>query len=302
MRHLLPATLALVLAPVVGQAQTASGDGLTAIVSAFAPEIVALQEGFSDTETQQINGTTFTTGTFEGQRVVMFLSGVSMVNAAMTTQLALDTFDIERIVFSGIAGGVDPDLHVGDVVIAARWGQYLQGVAGRAEDDGYVIPSWMSTEFDAFEMWHTRPFGVMADGLSEPDMRFWFEVDPDLLALAETVARDLTLEDCTAEEACLSEAPQIVVGGNGVSGPVFVDNAELREHVFATFEAQVLDMESAAVAQVAFSNDVPFIAFRSLSDLAGGGEGENEMGTFLSLAAVNAATVMRAFVQALADP
>ena len=73
----------------------------------------------------------------------MFLSGVSMVNAAMTTQLALDTFDIERIVFSGIAGGVDPDLDIGDVVVPARWGQYLQGVAGRAEGDGYVIPSWM---------------------------------------------------------------------------------------------------------------------------------------------------------------
>ena len=87
-----------------------------------------------------------------------------------------------------------------------------------------------------------------------------------------------------------------------MSSPVFVDNAELREHVFATFEAQVLDMESAAVAQVAFSNNVPFIAFRSLSDLAGGGEGENEMGTFLSLAAGNAATVLRAFVQALDDP
>ena len=299
MRHLLPATLALALAPVAVQAQEASGEGLTAIMSAFAPEIVALQDGFTDTETRQVNGITFTTGTFEGQRVVMFLSGVSMVNAAMTTQLALDTFDIDRIVFSGIAGGVDPDLDIGDVVVPARWGQYLQGVAGRAEGDGYVIPSWMSTEFDAFGPWHTRPFGVMADGLTEPDMRFWFEVDPELLALAETVTRDLALEDCTAEEECLSEAPQIVVGGNGVSGPVFVDNAELREHVFATFEAQVLDMESAAVAQVAFSNDVPFVAFRSLSDLAGGGEGANEMGTFLSLAAGNAATVLRAFVQAL---
>ena len=39
-------------------------------------------------------------------------------------------------------------------------------------------------------------------------------------------------------------------------------------------------MESAAVAHVAYANRVPFIAFRSLSDLAGGGSGhENEMGT-----------------------
>ncbi|MBU2357785.1 MAG: phosphorylase, partial [Alphaproteobacteria bacterium] len=82
-------------------------------------------------------------------------------------------------------------------------------------------------------------------------------------------------------------------------GPMFVDNAALRQHAFATFDAQVLDMESAGVAQVAFANGIPFIAFRSLSDLAGGGEGANEMGTFMALAATNAATVIRAFVAAL---
>jgi adenosylhomocysteine nucleosidase len=56
-------------------------------------------------------------------------------------------------------------------------------------------------------------------------------------------------------------------------------------------------MESAAVAHVAYANDVPFIAFRSLSDLAGGGEGENQMGTFFQIAADNAAAVVRAFLK-----
>ena len=58
-------------------------------------------------------------------------------------------------------------------------------------------------------------------------------------------------------------------------------------------------MESAAVAQVAYANSIPFIAFRSLSDLAGGGEGENEMGTFMSLASDNSASVVTAFIAAL---
>lgn len=80
-----------------------------------------------------------------------------------------------------------------------------------------------------------------------------------------------------------------------------MDNAALREHVFTTFDAQVLDMESAGVAQVAFANNVPFIAFRSLSDLAGGGDGANEMNTFMSLAASNAAIVMHGFIAALGD-
>ena len=44
------------------------------------------------------------------------------------------------------------------------------------------------------------------------------------------------------------------------------DNAAFREYTFKTFEANVLDMETAAVAHVAYSNGVPYIAFRSLSD------------------------------------
>ena len=57
-------------------------------------------------------------------------------------------------------------------------------------------------------------------------------------------------------------------------------------------------METAAVGMVAYSNGVPWIAFRSLSDLAGGGEAENEMHTFMSIAADNSARVLLAFLAA----
>ena len=58
-------------------------------------------------------------------------------------------------------------------------------------------------------------------------------------------------------------------------------------------------MESAAVAHVAYANEVPFIAVRSLSDLAGGGEGANQMEAFLGLAAGNAASVVKALLRAM---
>lgn len=64
--------------------------------------------------------------------------------------------------------------------------------------------------------------------------------------------------------------PVVILGGNGVSGPIFVDNAEYRDWVWDTFQADALDMETAAVAHVTYVNDVPFIAFRSLSDPAAG--------------------------------
>ena len=77
-----------------------------------------------------------------------------------------------------------------------------------------------------------------------------------------------------------------------------MDNAAFREYTFKTFDASVLDMETAATATVAYANGVPYIAFRSLSDLAGGGKGENEIGTFFKLAADNSANVLMAFLAA----
>jgi len=160
----------------------------------------------------------------------------------------------------------------------------------------YAPPPWMDdVKIPAFGIWHPRPVTVStAHGVEK---RFWFEVDPALLAVARRSA-EVALERCDAAGRCLGHAPHVVVGGNGVSGQAFVDNAAFREYAFRTFQANVLDMETAATAQVAYANGVPFIAFRSLSDLAGGGEGANEMETFLRIAADNSARVLLAFLEA----
>lgn len=281
-------------------AQAAEQQPRIAVMSAFPPEWVSLQENLQGAQSQTLNGVEFITGQLEGKEVVLFLSGVSMVNAAMTTQLALDHFNIESIVFSGIAGGVDPALNIGDVVVADQWGQYLETVMARETDGNFAIPGFMQSPFPNYGMIFTRESTIASDR-GEPENHFWFPTDTAMLETARTVAADTDLQECNAENACLSKPPQIVVGGNGVSGSSFVDNAGLREWIFSTFDAQVVDMESAAVAQVAWANQVPFIAFRSLSDLAGGGEGENEMGVFMSLAATNSAEVVKRFIGALPE-
>ena len=128
------------------------------------------------------------------------------------------------------------------------------------------------------------------------ETRFWFDADPAMLAAARQLGA-VPLARCGKAGDCLSHAPQLVFGGAGVSGQAFVDNAAFRQYTFATFKANVLDMETSAVAQVAYANGVPYIAFRSLSDLAGGGEGENEIGTFFQIAADNSARVVTAFLR-----
>ena len=273
----------------------------TAVVSAFAPELTILQAELEGASTHSVNGVAFTTGTLEGQDVVLFLSGISVVNAAMTVQLALDHFAVERIVFSGIAGGVDPSLNIGDVVIADRWGQYLEMLFAREVDGGWMTMPFFEYPHGNFGMMFPRSVTVLRPGAEQPETRFWFPVDEALLASAGSAAADATLARCTADDRCLEQAPSIVVGGSGVSGGAFIDNAAFRTWAFETFGARVLDMESAAVAHVAHANDVPFIAVRSLSDLAGGGEGANQLEAFLGLAAGNAAEVVKALLRAMPD-
>jgi len=232
--------------------------------------------------------------------VVLFLSGISMVNAAMNMQLALDRFDVTGIVVSGIAGGVDPNLQIGDVAVAARWGQYLEAVFAREVDGKFQPPPWAKPPFANYGMIFPNEVNVRSAN-APPEKRFWFDADAGMLAAAGRIGA-IDLKRCTAEQACLPGAPRLVVGGNGVSGAAFVDNAAFREYVFKTFDAHVLDMESAAVAMVAYANGVPFIAFRSLSDLAGGSHGVNQIRTFFQLASDNSAAVVQRFLALWTPP
>ena len=273
----------------------------TAVISAFAPELAILEGQLEGAAEQSVNGIAFATGTLEGQDVVLFLSGISVVYAAMTVQLALDHFAIERILFSGIAGGVDPGLNIGDVVIADRWGQYLEMLFAREVEGGWATMPFFEHPYANFGMMFPRAVTVLRAGAAQPETRFWFPVDDALLAGARGAVADVTLARCTTDESCLEETSRIVVGGPGVSGGAFIDNAAFRTWAFETFGARVLDMESAAVAHVAYANDVPFLAVRSLSDLAGGGAGANQVEVFLGLAAGNAAAVVKALLRALPD-
>jgi adenosylhomocysteine nucleosidase len=106
------------------------------------------------------------------------------------------------------------------------------------------------------------------------------------------------------EKLCVKEQPRLLVGGRGVSGPVFLANAAYREYLFKNLQAQTFEMETAALAHVAAANQVPYIAFRSLSDLAGA-EGFNaDVGALFAsgLAEANEAEVTLSFLRAWHSP
>lgn len=272
-----------------------------AVVSAFAPELSILKSELAEVDVHVMNGVEFATGRLEGRDVVLFLSGISMVNAAMTVQLAIDHFTIDRIMFSGIAGGVDPALNIGDVVIADRWGQYLEMVFARDGPEGWERPPFFQYPHGNFGMMFPRSVTVQRAGTEAPETRFWFPTDQAMLGAARDAVPGIALKRCTAEGDCLQHVPKVIIGGPGVSGSAFVDNGAFRDYTFNAFGARMLDMESAAAAHVAWANDVPFIAIRSLSDLAGGSADGNQLDIFFQLAADNAALVVKMLLRALPE-
>ena len=156
-----------------------------AILSAFEPELKLLLANLKSSNTLEMHGQRFTTGQLQGQDVVLLLSGISMVNAAMSTQRVIDNFNVKAIVFSGIAGGVDPGLAIGDVVVADQWGQYLESVFARETSPGsYKLPPFLHTDMANFGMIFPRTTEVTRAGQAAPERRFWFPADAALLATA----------------------------------------------------------------------------------------------------------------------
>jgi adenosylhomocysteine nucleosidase len=98
-----------------------------------------------------------------------------MTNATMNTQLVLNRFRVTSIVFSGIAGGVNPSLHVGDVTVPAQWGQYLEVLMARETAPGkYTAPPFIKdATFPNFGMVHPRPVEVRSAAKPDIARKFW---------------------------------------------------------------------------------------------------------------------------------
>ena len=250
---------------------------LIAILGAYPPELVALRAEFGvDTKgsgftTTMLRGVRFDRGRVGAHEVVIFQAGSSIVNAAYQLQLALDHFPITHVLFAGVAGGIDPALEVGDVVIPEAWA-YHSEAAYLNEDGkgGYVRPDYLRPSgLENFGM--IFPDGVRAvrEGDTAPGNMMAFSVDPDLLGAARRALAKLPPMKKAGRRVTVS------VGGTGVSGPVFLDNAKYREWVFRVWHARCLDMESTAYAHVCWANRTPLLVIRGLSDLAGGQHGKN---------------------------
>ncbi len=272
---------------------------LMAVMASYGPELAASEVLLLGTNqpvsVTEINGVTFKQFRFEGRDLLLFPSGMSMVNAAMTTQLALDRFPISHVLFAGIAGGINPACRLGDVVIPAKWFHHSEAVYVNPKPDGsgYVLPTYFKPFCENFGFMFPNQVTAVRAGMKEPVRQEYFAVDPGLLAAARRAMNTMPPLTYAGHRA------EIRVGGNGITGPVFMDNREYRQWAFRVWKADCLDMESTAIAQVCWANQKPFLIVRSLSDLAGGQDGVNPVDTTEGPTSVHAAIVLREIVRAM---
>ena len=96
----------------------------TAIVSAMQEELSAVLALLPDEHRQPVGGRDYWVGHLHGQEVVAVLSRIGKVAAATTATALIERFGVERIVFTGVAGGLAPGVNRGDVVIADSFLQH----------------------------------------------------------------------------------------------------------------------------------------------------------------------------------
>ncbi len=80
-----------------------------------------------------------------------------------------------------------------------------------------------------------------------------FEADPDLQKLAESVCHTMQI---------------VFHAGKIISGDAFITDSEVKKNLIAKYDPYAVDMETAAVGQTAWRNQIPFISVRCISDLA----------------------------------
>ncbi|KNA18974.1 hypothetical protein SOVF_064490 [Spinacia oleracea] len=248
----------------------------------------------------QLSGRKFNIGKIKGVDVIYVLTGEQTVNAAITVQSLLQTFNIKGIVHYGIAGCTNTSMSVGDVGVphsfafTSSWKWLDFGSEETSEKElkfgAYNHPQ---TGENLLERIQFSPVQLFTNGKAMEEI-FWFPVDAHWYNLATQLQR-VKLQQCLNETACLPKEPKVVFGLRGSTANVFMSNLAFAKFLYEEFSISTADEESAAVVHASLSNGVPCVVFRGVSDVAGGEK--LALAGLSSLAAINSFKVAAKFVE-----
>lgn len=234
------------------------------LICAIPQELAHLTDVLADGRSEDVAHTVFHTGTIDGHDVVLAGSGMGKVNAAVVTTLLADRFGCRAVVFSGVAGGLDPSLAIGDIVVADY---VIQHDAGVLENE------------------RVRTYQPGYAPIINPTDRLGYAADPELLARVKQRLDGVSI-------------PGQIVYGTVLSGDQYLNCETTRARLLSELGGKAIEMEGGAVAQVCEAFGIPWVVIRALSDLAGG-NALFDFTTFVDQAAAASATILRRLLPVL---
>lgn len=213
-------------------------------MGAIPQEINGVVNLLTNKQEHKIGRRSYFTGELNNQKVVVVFSRVGKVAASATVTTLILEFKVSELIFTGVAGGIHADVKIGDIVL----GQSL------IQHDMNAQPL-----FPAYEI----PMLGKA----------YFEADSSQLEVATTAILEILEEQHlhnVISEKDLDKfnihQPQLHVGLIG-SGDLFFSTNSQKEKLQQNLpEILCVEMEGAAVAQVCYEFDIPFIIIRTISD------------------------------------
>lgn len=205
-------------------------------------EINKIIAEISNKEIIEHGGRIYYKGNLFGREVVAAFSRWGKVAAATTATNMILEFGVDKIIFTGVAGSVSPELHIGDIVIGQRLFQH--DMDARPLMRRYEIPLTGKTSFETPEQ--------SIKAMSEAVHKF-LKNNPDFRKIL-------------AENGITNVKMQI---GDIASGDLFVTQKETKDSINRNLPSVVcVEMEGGAVAQVCDDYGVPLIVVRVISDNA----------------------------------
>ena len=251
------------------QPQPYEPNSIIAILGAFGTEVQLLRHSLQNAQEVIIQGVCFYTGTLQNRAVVVGQTGIGKVNAAITTTLLVHTFKPKYLIFTGIAGGINANLHPGDIIIGEQVGHH----------------DYQAITFEGVPTRQTYNFLTN-------------ELNPDFFrADAELAQKALEASSRVVFDSVGNHQPVCALG-TIVSGDLFVSSAEKVNQLRDVFGADATEMEGAAVAQVCHQWGVPHLVIRSISDRADA-EATEVMFEHLKIAAHNSAKLTLKIIENL---
>jgi len=213
------------------------------LVSALHQEQAGLIEAMHNPQTVSRGMRDYVAGNLWGMDTVCVLSRIGKVAAAATVATLIERFNVSHIVFTGVAGAVESDVQVGDIVVADSLAQY---------------------DMDATPLFPRFEVPLLGQSLFASDKHL---TDRLTDAAGAFLASDLDAAIPGQERDSFRLASPRVFRGLVASGDEFIDSQARQLELKTAFPSLLaVEMEGAAVAQVCFEFGVPFAVIRTISD------------------------------------